>query len=190
MKYKNIIGSMVLSAVLVACSSVQTPELGNEGNWGEPEVYLVDGVAYSPREMEVFANQHLTLYYAVTPEAVEEGKVYVFTKETEYRGFKERYTPEEGLSAQGFCISLDGNTKVYDLTGYVTDDMRWLGKGSTTTELVGLDDDISSIKAADCVWTDLFDTDGDGDIMSIHGTNYSSLPSWINNSVDKVVVGN
>jgi hypothetical protein len=194
MNYKKVIGSVVLSLVLAACSSVQTPELGNNSHVGEPQVYLLDGVEYSTGEMEALASQNANLYYAVTPEAFVQGQAYVFTKESDYLNFKQDYTvsAEQGLTAQTSCwTDFDTKTSLYKNTSYGGSVLK-LVKGSSydRADLGSFDQAISSVKGACNVWTDLYDNgDFTGIPWSTFGDNYSSLPSWIANDASSVEVG-
>jgi hypothetical protein len=201
---RNVLQSLLITGLvgvfLAACSSVSTPEDSvSVGNPSEPQVYLVDGVAYSSAEMEAFASGHENLYYAVTPEAFALGQAYVFTKEAAYLSFKANYKveSEQGLTAQGRCVwdlgtDTDTRTTLYKNTGYGGDSLR-LNKGSwyDRDELGSFDQAISSVKGACSVWTDLYDNgDFTGNPWSTFGDNYRSLPSWIINDASSVVVGN
>jgi hypothetical protein len=193
MQYTKLIASILLSAVLAACSSVQTPEVSDSVSSSEPQVYLVDGAAYSPSEMEAFASQHENLYYAVTPEAFAQGQAYVFTKEADYLNFKQQYTPSsEGLSAQTSCwTDFDTKTSLYKNTSYGGSVLK-LVKGSSynRAQLGSFDNAISSLKGACNVWTDLYNNgDFTGIPWSTFGDNYTSLPSWIINKASSVKVG-
>jgi hypothetical protein len=194
MKYKKLIGAVILSAMLAACSSVQTPELGDKGNVGEPHVYLVDGVAHSPSQMQKLAIRNADLYYAVTPEAFALGQAYVFTKQADYLRFKQQYKANagQGLTAQTSCwTDLDTKSSLYKNTSYGSDVLK-LVKGSSydRDDLGSFDQAISSVKGACNVWTDLYDNgDFTGIAWSTFGNNYSSLPSWINNDASSVIVG-
>jgi hypothetical protein len=189
---KNLVITSLVAAFLAACSSVETPDL--KSNTEEPQVYLVDGVAYSPSQMQDLAIRNADLYYAVTPEAFAQGQAYVFTKQVDYLNFKSQYKTksEQNLNSQTSCwTDLDTKSSLYKNTSYGGSVLK-LVKGSSydRDDLGSFDQAISSVKGACNVWTDLYDNgDFTGIPWSTFGTNYSSLPSWINNDASSVKVG-
>jgi hypothetical protein len=194
---KSLFMATLVAGFLAACSSTPAPQ-AVEGDSSQPQVYIVDGVAYSPSEMAALDGQGLTLYYVVTPEAFAQGRAYVFTKEADHLSFKKNYKTqtEQGLTAQGKCVwdlgtDTDTRTTLYKNTGYGGDLLR-LNKGSSydRAALGSFDQTISSVKGACSVWTDLYDNgDFTGSAWSTFGDNYRSLPSWINNDASSVKVG-
>jgi hypothetical protein len=193
MKGLKALGLMALVAFfLAACSTGETPV--TEDTVAEPQVYLVDGLAYSAKAMEELASQNTQLYYLVTPEAFAQGRAYVFTKQADYLSFKNHYKAglEQGLTTQTSCwTDFDTKTSLYKNTGYGGSVLK-LVKGSSydRDDLGSFDQSISSVKGACNVWTDLYDNgDFTGTSWSTFGTNYSSLPSWMNNDASSVEVG-
>jgi hypothetical protein len=193
---KRLFVTVFVVGLLAACSSAPTPEVV-EADPNQPQVYIVDGVEYSPSQMAALDSQGV-LYYAVTPEAFAKGQAYVFSKEADYLNFKKNYIgeTEKNLTAQGKCVwdlgtDTDTRTSLYKNTGYGGDYLR-LNKGSSydRDDLGSFDQAISSVKGACSVWTDLYDNgDFTGSAWSTYGDNYRSLPSWINNDASSVKVG-
>jgi hypothetical protein len=189
---KNLFVTIFIGILLAACSGVPTPDL--KSNSEVPQVYLVDGVAHSPSQMQKLAIRNADLYYAVTPEAFAQGQAYVFTKQADYLNFKNQYKTnvDQTLSAQTSCwTDLDTKSSLYKNTSYSGSVLK-LVKGSSydRDDLGSFDQAISSVKGACNVWTDLYDNgDFTGIPWSTFGTNYSSLPSWINNDASSVKVG-
>lgn len=190
---RSMIGTLLSLGILAACSSVPSEPAQHAS--GVPQTYLLDGERYSPAAMERLAAQR-TLYYVVTPEAFAQNLVYVFGKRAAADAFKRAYQPSEHtLSAQ----LLETKTKVYDGTNYNEDKLE-LNKGTVINDLRALiqpdgeswNNQISSLKAADGVWTDLYDyynLDPNHSRWSTHGDNYKNLPSWIINDASSLEVG-
>lgn len=179
---------------LAACSSLPRPATGETTLTDGPQVYLVDGVSHTPTQMAELAARDTNLYYAVTPEAFARREVYVFTKGTEHRRFKEQYSAraEEGLSVQTSCLTdFDTRTSVYKGINY-TGDVLKIHKGNDYDrgDLGSFDNTIRSVKGACNAWTDLYNNGNfTGIPWSTFGNNYSSLPSWIVVRASSVSVG-
>lgn len=188
----RMVTALVAAGSLAACSSVPRPESAETGLADEPQVYLVDGVVYTPSEMEELAGQNANLYYAVTPEAFAQGQAYVFTKQDDYLNFKQTYRADHELTAQTSCLTdFDTKTSLYKNTNYGSSVLK-LVKGSRYDkhDLGSFDQAISSVKGACNVWTELYDGwYWTGSTWSTFGNNYSSLPSWMNNDASSVTVG-
>ena len=191
---KSLFVTALVAGFLAACSSSPTPDLSGKTNNEEPQVYLVDGVAHSPSQMQNLAIRNADLYYAVTPEAFAKGQAYVFTNQADYLNFKSQYKTksEQNLNAQTSCwTDFDTKSSLYKNTSYGGSVLK-LVKGSSydRDDLGSFDQAISSVKGACNVWTDLYDNgDFTGVPWSTFGNNYSSLPSWINNDASSVKVG-
>jgi hypothetical protein len=197
--FKSLVMTSLTGLVLAACSSVEMPEAASS-NVNEPRVYLLDGANYTPAEIEKLMTQH-ALYFAVTPEMATEGLVYAFRTAKELTSFKQQYKPNNnGLEAQ----FLNSNTTIYDGTDYKEDKLK-LPKGTVINDLGSLlqpdgeswDNQISSLKAADGVWTNLFDylnlnanppAGTNPWQWATFGDNYKNLPDYVNNDTTSIEV--
>lgn len=194
MKSFSIGISIVVGFFLAACSSVSAPQSRDVGGGNEPDVYLVDSAVYTPGEMKELASRNTQLFYVATPEAFEQGQVHVFTEKDDYLNFRRQYTAntEESLTPQTSCwTDLDTKSSLYKNTNYGSSVLKLI-KGSRYDkhDLGSFDQAISSVKGACNVWTDLYDGwHFTGTSWSTFGSNYSGLPSWINNDASSVVVG-
>lgn len=187
--------SLIAAGALSACSGLEGAGSAEGARADGPQHYLLEGVRYTPAEMEALAAQR-PLFFAVTPELAAEGAVQVFRSREELEGFKRRYRP----TLADFTPQLfRSNTTVYDGTSYKEDKLE-LTKGTVVNDLHALTqpdgeswgNQISSIKAADGVWTDLYDfknLDPSAGQWSTFGDNYKTLPSYMDNDASSLEVG-
>ena len=191
-------GFIVLFAIaLSACGSIQTPET-TVANLDETDSngtgnYIVDGVPYSPEEMQKLIGQGNPLYYVI--EDSEEESVYVFTDEAN----QEVFIQNRDLSTQGICIATRTKTTVFDLKDYGGASMNIYISFSSLSSVIQSypnywDNDITSFKARDCKWTHFYTgTNYTGTKYSVKGLNKKDMTNIygvnLNNKISSIEVG-
>jgi predicted small lipoprotein YifL len=175
----KLIWTVLFVASLAACGTTKPLNQSEEPATADPYSYVLDGQPSSAEAVKKLGDQGVPLIFFAP---VGDAPVYqVFSGKAGFETFKARYDREVG--AQGFCISLKTKSTFYDLEGYGGNKFD-IDKGDAELDLgggpgiTGWDDDVSSVKGADCVETWLYEDNAlTGDVVVVpKGGKISKMP--------------
>lgn len=182
MKALKFIWIVLIGASFTAYGGTKSIAQATEPVTADPYTYVLDGQPTSAESLQNLSHQGTHLTYFV-PSNWDGKTLQVFSTETGVKAFQQR---DQHIQAQGFCISLRTKSTFYDGENYVGRTLV-VPKNTTYQDLSTIgtptswDNDISSVKGADCVYTYLYDDAPLGvgllSVIISPGQNLSSMPS-------------
>lgn len=181
---------MLIGASLAACGNTTPLAQTAEPTAANPYNYVLDGQPVSLESLERLSAQGVPLNYFV-PTNWDGTTMQVYSTEAGLKAAQAQQ--DQKLKVQGWCVSLRTKSQFFDGENYTGADFK-VAKGITYADLTSViingrywDEDISSVKAADCTYTYLYDWVNPNITIS-PGQNLPALPYPYNTGPGKSTI--